>query len=315
MKIAVSKIIVMSLALACAAPAWAGAAVAQDIVAGDSAKALAATWPLAATGHLEIGNVRGKVEVTGWDQAQVKLEGTLGAGSTLAVSGGSDNLSLRVKGGEAGWFGTSGPRSDSNLVLHVPRAAVLEVHVVSADARLADVAGATLKIESVSGDLVVATSSPEIDIDSVSGEVKLDAPSPNASARAHVQTVSGDVQARNLAGRIKLETVSGNLTCACAATSDLDGGSVSGDLDITAAPASGARVNLESMSGDIALRLPASVSAVFDVSTVSGSIRSDFGEVRDEEYGAGSSLKAQLGNADAQIKVQSFSGDVQLRKQ
>ena len=69
----------------------------RDIVAGDASKTLDETWALAADGSIAVANISGKVQVTGWDQAQVKLEGSLGAGSTLAVSGDAKKLSLQVK--------------------------------------------------------------------------------------------------------------------------------------------------------------------------------------------------------------------------
>ncbi len=313
---------ILHIAAWCALLAGAGSALAAppataytDIPAGTSSQPLASIWPVAAEGRIDIGNVRGKVTVTGWDQPQVKLEGSLGVGSTLVVSGGADRLSLRVKSTEKGWFGSDGPQHDSVLILHVPRNATLEVNVVSADASVADLAGKSLKVGSVSGDLDLSSAASDIDVDSVSGDVKLDAPTANPAARAHVQTVSGEIHAKNLAGRIKLETVSGGMDCACGAVSELNTGSVSGDADITVAPAASAHLHLESMSGSIRLHLPATLSARIDAATFSGSIHSDFGNVQDKEYGPGSSLKAQIGAGDADISVQAFSGDIQLNKQ
>ncbi|MGH8091463.1 MAG: DUF4097 family beta strand repeat-containing protein, partial [Rudaea sp.] len=213
-----------------------------------------------------------------------------------------------------GWFGSDGPRHDSVLILHVPRNVALDVNVVSADASVAEMAGKSLKIGSVSGDLDLSSAAADIDVDSVSGDVKLDAPKPNPAASVHVQTVSGEIRAKNLAGRIKLETVSGGMECACGAVRELNTGSVSGDADIAVAPAASARLHLESMSGSIRLQLPAALSAHIDAATFSGSIHSDFGAVQEKEYGPGSSLKAQIGAGDADISVQAFSGDIQIRR-
>jgi len=291
------------------------AAAYTDIVAGDAAKALDQAWPVAADARIDVGNISGKVEITGWDQAQVKLEGSLGAGSTLAVSGDAKKLSLQVKTTKSGWFGSDKPSHDSTLILHVPKNAALDLSVVSADAKVADMAGASLKVGGVSGDLTLSSGAPQIDVESVSGEVALTAPDAAAAGRTHVQTVSGDIRAKNLAGRIKLETVSGQMDCACGSVHELETGTVSGDADIAVAPTSDARLNLSSMSGGIKLRLPAALSASIDASTFSGGIRSDFGTVHNPDHGPGSSLKAQVGNGGAQIKIDAFSGDVQLRKQ
>lgn len=287
----------------------------NDISAGDAAKSLDAVWPLAADGRIEVSNVSGKVTVTGWDQPQVKLEGTLAAGSTLMVSGSAQSLTLRVKAAKTGWFGSDSPTHGSTLIVHVPKNAALDLNVVSADASVADMAGKSLKAGSVSGSLDLSSAAPQIDVDSVSGDVTLAATGNTTDGSTHVQTVSGDIRAKNLAGRIKLETVSGSMDCACGVVRELNTGSVSGDADIAVAPAVSARLHLESMSGGIRLHLPAALSARIDASTFSGDIRSDFGAVQDKEHGPGSSLKAQVGSGDADISVQAFSGDIQLRKQ
>jgi DUF4097 and DUF4098 domain-containing protein YvlB len=140
-------------------------------------------------------------------------------------------------------------------------------------------------------------------------------PTANAQGRANVQTVSGDIHAQNLAGRVTFETVSGDIDCACGTVSELKSGSVSGDVEISAAPTGSARLNLESMSGSIRLNLPASLSANIEASTFRGDVQSDFGAVEHKDHGPGSNLKTQVGSGDAQIHAESFSGDITLRKQ
>ena len=96
---------------------------------------------------------------------------------------------------------------------------------------------------------------------------------------------------------------------------ELETGTVSGDERIQLVPAPHAHLSLESMSGDIGLRLPATLSAHVEAQTFSGNIESDFGKVQNKRRGPGSSLDARVGDGDAQISVQSFSGGIQLRKQ
>jgi len=258
--------------------------------------------------------VRGTVTVTGWDKPQVELRGNLGAGSKLVVSGDSGHLGLKVDAGDNGWFGKHGPQSDSELALHVPRAAQLEVQVVSADANIADMAGKSIAVHGVSGNLGVRSAAAEVDIENVSGDVSFAAPQPNPNGRAHLQTVSGNINARNLGGRIKLETVSGDIGLDEAPVQELETGTVSGDVRLHITPAAHARLHLESMSGDVRVYVPESLSAHVDASTFSGDIHSDFGKVQTKDRGPGSSLDAKVGSGDAQIEMQSFSGDLELRK-
>lgn len=296
--------------------AEAGAVQDRSIVAdGTTAKTLDESWRVAADARIEIGNVRGKVDVAGWDKAEASLSGSLGAGSKLEISGDAQHLVLRVEGSKSGWFGGNGPDRDSDLVLHVPRAAALKLDVVGADANVTGIAGKSLEANSVSGTLVLASGAPEVEIDSVSGEVKFTASAPSAAPRAHLQTVSGDIDAKGLGGRVKLETVSGNIGFDSAQVQELETGTVSGDARIRTTLAAHGRMQLESMSGNIRLRLPAALSAHVEASTFSGSIGSDYGKVQDKGHGPGSSLDTRVGDGDAQIHVESFSGDIELRKQ
>jgi predicted membrane protein len=69
------------------------------------------------------------------------------------------------------------------------------------------------------------------------------------------------------------------------------------------------------MSGDVQLLLPGDVSGSIHASSFSGDLRSDFGNAERNEHGTGSELNAQQGNGKARIAIESFSGDVRIRKQ
>ena len=286
----------------------------RSIDAGSEGKALNESWNVAADAHIGVENVRGNVTVTGWDKPQVELRGDLGAGSKLMVSGDSAHLQLKVDSHDDSWFGKHGPNSDSELVLHVPRNAALEVQVVSADASVMDMAGKSIEMHGVSGTLGVHSSAAEVDIENVSGDVSFAAPQPNPNGRAHLQTVSGSINARNLGGRVKLETVSGDIGLDDAPVQELETGTVSGDARLHVTLGAHARVHLESMSGDLRLYVPENLSARVDASTFSGDIHSDFGTPHTKDHGPGSSLDAKVGNGDANIEMQTFSGDLELRR-
>jgi hypothetical protein len=292
----------------------AGAIENRTIDASSEEKTLSETWAVAADARIDVENVRGNVTVTGWDKPQVELQGELGSGSRLVISGDAAHLGLRVDGTEDGESGKHGPSSDSELVLRVPRGAELQIQVVSADASVADMAGKSIEVHGVSGNLGVRSAAAEIDIESVSGDVSFAAPQPNAGARAHLQTVSGNINAKNLGGRVKLDTVSGDIGLDDAPVQELETGTVSGEVRLHVTPAARARLHLNSMSGVVRLYLPDALSAHIDASTFSGDIHSDFGSVRTRNYGPGSSLKAQVGGGDADIELESFSGDIEIRK-
>ena len=286
----------------------------QTIVADDGEKSLAQTLSVAPDARIEIENVRGSVVVNGWEQPQVQLSGTLGEDSKLEISGDAQHLNLRVQSKGSHWLRGNGPDSDSDLVVKVPHGAALKVAVVSADASVSGVSGKTFDVNGVSGKLTLSGDAPQIDVNSVSGDVVFTTKQTNA-ARAHLQTVSGDITAHGLGGRIKLETVSGDIGLDGGEVQELETGTVSGDAKLHVTPSAHARFSLESMSGDIRLHMAGSLSGHVEAQTFSGGIRSDFGRVQDKEHGSGSSLDAHVGDGDAQVHAQTFSGDIELRKQ
>ncbi len=152
-------------------------------------------------------------------------------------------------------------------------------------------------------------------------------------ARIAVEVVAVTVSLEGLRGAVEAEAVSGEITMSGAfeeATASLVSGNltfrsdrplrrgefqtVSGRLDITTSLAKAARLTVEAFSGDVVLRLPADVSATFDVSTFSGGIENGFGsgEIRKSAVVPAKNLSFSVGSGDARVNIDAFSGHVRL---
>jgi hypothetical protein len=268
----------------------------------------------AADARVEVSNVRGRVDVRAWDRNEVEVKGSLGEGSKLALTGSEAHVVVKVESesDSFSWWGGNGPKEDTELTISVPRAAVLDVDTVSADIDVQGIAGAReLEVESVSGDQRVRADADRVELASVSGDVDLESTARTLS----VETVSGDIEARGISGRIDAESVSGRIDLEAPRVDDLSAATVSGDVELRTGAVGTGRIKVESMSGEVDLLLPANVSARIEAESFSGSITSAFGEVEEEEHGPGSSLSTTAGKGDAQITLESFSGDVTLRTQ
>lgn len=288
------------------------------LVSGGSAVAgtpISETRSVNADARIDVSNVKGSVTVTAWDKAEVAISGTLGDGARkLSVEGDAAHLSIRVEAPDKqGWFswGADTRMGDSLLDIKVPKTVELKIEVVSADVNVSGVAGRALGVDSVSGKLRLDTTASEIEIDSVSGNIDL----VGASKHAHLETVSGSIRARGLGGQMKFETVSGDIDAQNGGYREINAGSVSGDINLRGNPDKDARIEVETMSGDVHLQLPGDASTRLHASSFSGSIRSDFGSVKEPDHGPGSSLEASNGNGDGQVKIETFSGDIEIRRQ
>lgn len=270
-----------------------------------------------ARARIEVSNVRGAVNVSTWDRNEVVVTGTLGKGSRgLDIEGGGSRLSIKVRGAEnQGWFsglfvgGSGGRMEDSILDIRLPREAELEVDVVSAAVAVSGLAGRRLEVDSVSGKVRVDCEAREVEIGSVSGGITL----AGRNGRVQAETVSGDIDVGASAERLKFETVSGRINVETTGYRELDASSVSGDINLRGTPAADARLESETMSGDVRVNLGDGFAGQIKAETFSGRLRSDFGTVSKPEYGPGRSLDTKIGDGGARLRIETFSGDIDIR--
>ncbi len=272
------------------------------------------TRPLDPQGSVEVQNIKGRIQVRGWDRPEVRISGSLGDGvETLLVEGDARHLVVKVKypkGG--GWGGKQSASTD--LQLSVPLRADLDINSVSATVDVTGVAPSRLSIESVSGDISVAAAPAEVDVDSVSGQLRLTV----NSASVEVQTVSGDVQLRGrMNGEIKAETVSGDIDVLVNGerVRELSASTVSGNATLRAGLAPKGEIKLESVSGDLLLVLPRTLSAQVTGESFSGDLKAPGAKIQKPEHGPGSNFNARYGAGDGEIRIETFSGNGELRLQ
>ena len=264
--------------------------------------------PLDARGHVEVSNVKGRIEVRTWDKAEVAITGSLGNGvERLQIEGDRNALEIKVRY----------PRNSRNaeattLVLNVPRQANLDVSGVAVEIDVSGVAGDELDIESVSGNVIAVGAPRSAEISSVSGDLRLNLNSRDVDA----ETVSGSISLRGrIGGQISAETVSGDISIDTRgeAARRLSTSSVSGNASFTGALADSGRISAESVSGDIRLTLPKSLSARVHAESFSGSLSAPGVSVSRPKYGPGSSFEHTFGSGSGEIHLETFSGDAELR--
>lgn len=288
---------VMALACIVALPAFAGTPINQ-------------TRPLDPRGRVEIDNLKGRVEVRGWDRPEVKLSGTLGDGvEKFSVEGDSNALHIEVK-----YPSRSNQSEPTILILQIPLRADLEVDTVSADIDVNGMASRELSLESVSGDITANGAPHRAKVESVSGDAKLTF----NSGDVDVNTVSGDVTlGGRLNGEVSVETVAGDVRVDTKGEklSNFRSGTVSGDIQVRMGLAGDGVVKMESVSGDLLLLMPRDLSAQVSGESFSGELKAPGANVKREEFGPGSSFRAGYGAGKGQIRMESFSGDAELRLQ
>jgi DUF4097 and DUF4098 domain-containing protein YvlB len=273
-------------------------------VAGTPINERAAADP---AGQVEISNISGSVVVTGWDRNEIEVTGELGEGSEKLEFSRTNQLT-RIK---VILPKRSSHVESSDLIVKVPARSSIGANTVSADLRIQGVHGAQ-RLQSVSGNIHTGVDREDVECKTVSGNIHV-----TGSGQANlttVMTVSGDATLDRLAGEVNGNTVSGDLTVSMGETSRSRLRSTSGDLIVAGRLADDARLDFESMSGDVRVDLAGQVNAEFDVSSFNGDISNCFGPkpVRTDEYAPGTELRFRQGAGGARVRIKTFNGDVRL---
>jgi len=166
-----------------------------------------------------------------------------------------------------------GRRGDLDVTVEVPEGSTCLVHTASADVSCTGELSA-LDVQTASGDVNAERVTGLARADTASGDVYL-----GEAAEADLKSASGDVSVGRVTGPVTVNTASG---------------------DVRIAAASGGRTEARSASGDIVVAVAPGIGVYLDLSTVSGTVRSEL-----EPTG-------ESGDADMTLSCRTLSGDVEV---
>ncbi|MEW2049250.1 DUF4097 family beta strand repeat-containing protein [Streptomyces sp. NPDC005476] len=243
--------------------------------------------------ELHVRIVDGTVNVVGTEEGPAHLEVSRIEGPPLVVSHRDGNLTVAYEDlpwkGFLKWLDRKGWRRSAVVSLAVPAGTRVEVGVVSAGAVVSGIDGHA-EVKGVNGDTTLV---------GLAGPVRAD-------------TVSGSVEAQALTGDLRFNSVSGDLTVVEAGSSvkaDSVSGSMIVDLDPTSRPTT---VDLTSVSGEIAIRLPHPADARVEASTASGSVSNAFENLRVSGLWGAKRITGRLGAGNGTLKATTVSGSIAL---
>jgi len=131
----------------------------------------------------------------------------------------------------------------------------------------------------------VSSVNGQIDIGGVAGDIA-------------ASTVNGETKIKDAGRNLKLDTVNGTITAHMKSLG------------------TGQRVTLDAVNGELVLAVPENADAAFSVTTVNGSISSEFPSLQaKKEWPVGNNLNGSLGNGTASVKITAVNGTVKFLKQ
>jgi len=206
---------------------------------------------------VRIDNMRGEVEIRGWNRDEVTVSGELddlAEGITFDVDGRDVRIEVRMPRSDVNWG------DGSDLVIRLPVASRVSFKGVSTDVAIEGVDGG-VGVGTVSGDIEVEDVSGQLLVNSVSGDVEVT----GVKSRTSVSTISGDIEINSAGRELKVETVSGDVEVELDAFERLNGRSVSGSLELSGRLLEDGRIDLGSVSGDIRLDLATPINAELEI--------------------------------------------------
>ena len=160
----------------------------------------------------------------------------------------------------------------------------------------------------VNASAIVSGIFANISAKSVSGDITLD----GVTGKVDAKTVSGDLEARGVDGEIAFNSVSGDLTLAGGAIRHLTAKTISGQVTADIDVCDGGGLKVSTVSGDVAVRVPACASARVDLKSTSGRLRSSFDGMSPAPGPGPAVMNASLGSGSANLSLSSMTGDVTL---
>ncbi|MDH3434661.1 MAG: DUF4097 domain-containing protein [Gammaproteobacteria bacterium] len=283
-----------------------GGLLASPVIAEEVDKSLDAD----ATGHVDIYNTSGNIEVAGWSRNSVQVTGEIGDDvEELVFERDGDHVLIKVKVPRH-----HGRDIDADILVRVPEGSSIDVSGVSADIEVAGVRG-DQSLQTVSGDVEATGISGDLEAASVSGDVEVEGT--GADAETSAGTVSGDVIARGLSGNLEAESVSGDVIVEGGAFDRVYFETVNGDLNFSAELRRGGKLAAESVNGDVDIKFDGDVSASFDLETFNGDIENCFGPKpqRTSRYAPGLELSFTVGDGDGRVTIETLNGGIHICNQ
>ena len=241
--------------LLAAAPLWAGTPINE-------------TKDAPMGGEVEVSNVAGSVEVTGWKRGAIEITGTLGDGTErLDFIRDGDLTTIKVV------LPDEGRSEGSDLKIKVPLDSSLSISVVSADVNIEGVTGRH-GINAVSGDVDAALGGGDGEISTVSGDI--DVRGSRTAGELRVTAVSGDLQIVEVVGELYASTVSGDIDVAKSNLGRVKLATTNGDIDLQGIVGPSGEVDIDTTNGDVDVQINGKDDINLKVDTFNGDIDNCF---------------------------------------
>jgi hypothetical protein len=258
------------------------------------------TFAVPAGASLSVNNFGGAIIVRGWTQNSVKVHAEHSRRGRIEVSIVGSTVTVKT--------GSRGAPTVVDMEITVPQAMALNLGGTYAEITVEGVTG-PIRAETVDGEINVRGGRGNITLSSVQGSVTL----ADASGRIELTSVNEDIDVDNVTGEIKIEATNGEVTMSRIRSSSVEAATINGDVVYDGTINDGGSYSFTSHNGDITVTIPEKANVTITGATANGDIDASFPLPLTSTAGK-RRWNFKLGTGSARLEVESFQGDIELRR-
>ena len=254
---------------------------------------------LPSTGVIVVDVTHGPVRISGWERAELSLEGNT-AHEAVRTSSGAQVRRIRGRN-----------TNDELLHIRVPRSFRIVLNGSSNDVAIQDIEG-DVEVGVNNGDVMMEKIGGRVRIAGIRGDIGL----VDVANGVQVTSASGDIIMRNVRGSIRVTTTGGDVMMTESRVQSVNVETMNGDVLFSGLLADAGRSSISTHSGDVRLELVPDVRAQIEMQSFSGKITSQLPLVllpRTSEKDNDGVRRLQLGReGGAVLAISTFSGNIEI---
>ncbi len=251
--------------------------------------------------RLKVENYGGEVVIRAGTENQVRVRAEHTSRDFVEVERRAGTLQVQAEN-------RRGPPQSVRFNISVPKWMAVSVNGVYTDAHISGTE-ADVTVETVQGEVSLRGGGGFVSLQSVEGVVTLN----GTRGRIEANSVNEGVEAYNIVGDLRVETVNGDVTLRGIDAANVEAITVNGDIEYDGTIKDNGRYSFATHNGDVTVSVPEKANVTVGVSTYQGEFESSF-EVKLQGISAKKRFTFQHGTGSARLEIESFQGDIQLRR-
>jgi DUF4097 and DUF4098 domain-containing protein YvlB len=253
--------------------------------------------------RLAIDNYAGEVVIRVWDKDAVRVQARHNSRTKVDIHADANAVTV----GTATAVKSSGS-IDYDITVPAWMPLKIEGHY---DFVTVEGVQSEISVTTVRGDIVLKNIGSVI-AKTIEGAIEVD----GARGKTALSSVNEDIKIAGVSGDLSADTTNGSIALARIESTNVEVATVNGDITYEGQLPAKAHLSFSTHGGDITLTVPDSANATFNVRTYSGEFGAsvpvkgpDASSVR-----RGKRVTYTLGNGSAEVELESFGGDIRLRR-